>query len=280
MGEILLNFSADTAQWMYSPGNPGDKPPRVVPVIPSPWHLRNRSSVPDHRWQHRGFLHHPKMHRWAQQFAGKKLIPAGEWFVFWRIYVNLCCLNKAVAASWLLEFLSTYQLRERERGEKKTSGETGRWWLCPRVVFAVIPGSLILRTICKEVDAQATTLTSPPVSAEPKVSGICVGTHAELPLYHHPSYLSPLAYSLGSIRGYRTRKGQPSAMAIDGARMLFWMTITCRNLLHLDCPGKKIKGRIWWWLVLFLISADVQCWILGIERCEVNGTRCFTVFAL
>ena len=138
--------------------------------------------------------------------------------------------------------VSVYLPAEREReGEKKTSGETGRWWLCPRVVFAVIPGSLILRTICKEVDAQATTLTSPPVSAEPKVSGICVGPHAELPLYHHPSYLSPLAYSLGSIRGYRTRKGQPSAMAIDGARMLFWMTITRRNLLHLDCPGEKNK---------------------------------------
>lgn len=63
-------------------------------------------------------------------------------------------------------------------------------------------------------------------------------------------------------------------MAIDGARMLFWMTITCRNLLHLDCPGKKIKGRIWWRLVLFLISADVQCWILGIDASctrEVRG---------
>jgi len=145
--------------------------------------------------------------------------------------------------------------------------------VAPRVVFAVIPGSLILRTICKEVDAQATTLTSPPVSAETKVSGICVGPHAELPLYHHPSYLSPLAYSLGSIRGYRTRKGQPSAMAIDGARMLFWMTITCRNLLHLDCPGKKIKGRIWWWLFLFLISADVQCWMLGIDASCTREVR-------
>lgn len=103
-------------QWMYSPGKPGDKPPRVVPVISSP-HLRNRSSVPDHRWQRRGFLHHPKMHRWAQQFAGKKVDP-GRWMACF--LKNLC--QSALTRPWQrLGYWSFCLLTswERERGGKK-----------------------------------------------------------------------------------------------------------------------------------------------------------------
>jgi len=43
-------------------------------------------------------------HQFAKMFLSKCVC----------VCVNLCCLNKAVAASWLLEFLSTYQLRGKK----------------------------------------------------------------------------------------------------------------------------------------------------------------------
>ena len=68
---------------------------------------------------------------------------------------------------------------------------------------------------------------------------------------------------------------QPSAIAIDGAGMLFWMTVT--YLLHpfaSGLPWEKMEG-MWWWPFLSSIRAGFQCWILGIDvSCtgEVQGS--------
>lgn len=65
-------------------------------------------------------------------------------------------------------------------------------WLTPRFVFAMIPGPLVLGTICKEVSAQATTLTSESSSLTQKKAQIwrprdrCTTIHRTCLHWHTP----------------------------------------------------------------------------------------------